>query len=56
MARRKQELEARLAEVAQHRALFLRPKVYIVDDGEGDSEQDDAEEEEMTEALAGLVE
>jgi hypothetical protein len=38
MARRKQELEARLAEVGQHRALFTRPTVYIVDDekdGEG---------------------
>lgn len=33
MARRKQDLEARVAEVGRHRALFLRPKVYIVDDG-----------------------
>lgn len=33
MARRKQDLEARVAEVGRHRALFLRPKVYIVEDG-----------------------
>jgi len=38
-ARRKQELEERLAEVAQQRALFLRPKVFIVDD---DGEEDAA--------------
>lgn len=38
MARRKQELEARLAEVGRHRALFSRPTVYIVDDDDDDGE------------------
>lgn len=58
MARRKHELEARVAEVARHRALFLRPKVYIVDDdGAGDLlEREEEEDGEMEAGAPGAVE
>lgn len=39
MARRKEELEARLAEVNQNRALFLKPTVYIVDDDDEEHQE-----------------
>lgn len=43
MARRKEELEARLAEVNQHRALFLKPTVYLVDDEEEEHQERETE-------------